>query len=189
MIGQAGRQLRKMTTAAAPFTVTGRSAFPATAPAPRTSAVACGRARPRCPASRHHGRPPVRPHPELHRTRQPARQPGHRLRGLPRHAPRGAKRAGEAEQRLNTVAAWRESGDFSEAEKAALALAEAVTRLADRPGPVPDEVFAAAAKHYDEAALAALLTHDASINVWNPLNVATAQRAGEWTAQWVSQEG
>ena len=49
--------------------------------------------------------------------------------------------------------------------------------------------FAAAAKHYDEAALAALLTHVAVINVWNRLNVATAQQAGEWTAQWVSQEG
>src|ERR1700722_14077227 len=46
-----------------------------------------------------------------------------------------------------------------------------------------------AAKHYDEAALAALLTHVAVINVWNRLNVATAQQAGEWTAQWVSQEG
>jgi AhpD family alkylhydroperoxidase len=102
---------------------------------------------------------------------------------------RGAKQAGEAEQRLNTVAAWRESSYFSEAEKAALALAEAVTRLADRPDPVPDDVFAAAAKHYDEAALAALLTHVAVINVWNRLNVATAQQAGEWTAQWVSQEG
>jgi AhpD family alkylhydroperoxidase len=99
---------------------------------------------------------------------------------------RGAKQAGESDARLNTVAAWREAGYFSEAERAALGLAEAATRLADRPGPVPDEVYAAAAKHYDEAGLAALIMHIAVINAWNRLNVATGQQAGEWTAQWVS---
>jgi AhpD family alkylhydroperoxidase len=99
---------------------------------------------------------------------------------------RGARKAGEADERLNTVAAWRESGYFSGAERAALGLAEAATRLADRPEPVPDEVFAAAAKHYDEAGLAALVMHIAVINAWNRLNVATGQQAGEWTAQWVS---
>jgi AhpD family alkylhydroperoxidase len=99
---------------------------------------------------------------------------------------RAAKKAGETDERLLTLAAWRESPYFDEAERAALALTEAGTRLADRPDPVPDEVFAEAAKHYDEQALAALVVHLAAINAWNRLNVTTGQVAGEWTAQWVS---
>ena len=69
---------------------------------------------------------------------------------------------------------------FTEAERAALALAEAVTRLADRPDPVPDEVWDEAARHYDETALAGLVLAIAIINVWNRLNVATRQPGGEW---------
>jgi alkylhydroperoxidase family enzyme len=57
-------------------------------------------------------------------------------------------------------------------------LTECVTRLADRADPVPDEVWAEAAKHYDEAALAALLLSISAINVWNRLNVSTRQVAG-----------
>jgi AhpD family alkylhydroperoxidase len=97
---------------------------------------------------------------------------------------RGAKKAGESDQRLFTVAAWRDAPYFSDAERAALALTEAVTRIADRADPVPDDIFDAAAAHFDEPALAALLVHIAMINVWNRLNVATGQIAGEWTAQW-----
>jgi AhpD family alkylhydroperoxidase len=97
---------------------------------------------------------------------------------------RGARKAGETDERLHTVAAWRESPYFSDAERAALALTEAATRLADRAEPVPDEVFAEAARHYDETALAALVVNIASINLWNRLNVTTGQQAGEWTAQW-----
>jgi AhpD family alkylhydroperoxidase len=97
---------------------------------------------------------------------------------------RGAKKAGETDERLFTVAAWREVPYFSDAERAALALTEAATRLADRPDPVPDEVWNEAAKHYDEQALAALVVQIASINAWNRLNVTTRQLAGEWTAQW-----
>ena len=70
---------------------------------------------------------------------------------------RGAKKAGETDERLFTVAAWRDAPYFTDAERAALALAEAGTRLADRADPVPDAVFDEAAKHYDEQALAALI--------------------------------
>jgi AhpD family alkylhydroperoxidase len=99
---------------------------------------------------------------------------------------RGAKKAGETDERLHTLAAWRDTSYFSDAERAALALTEAATRLADRADPVPDEVFAEAAKHYDEPALAALVVAVAAINAWNRLNVTTGQQAGEWTAQFAS---
>ena len=99
---------------------------------------------------------------------------------------RGARKAGETDERMFTVAAWRETPYFTDAERAALALAEAGTRLADRSDPVPDEVFAEAAEHYDEDALSALVAAIAVINVWNRLNVITGQVAGEWTAQWAS---
>jgi AhpD family alkylhydroperoxidase len=99
---------------------------------------------------------------------------------------RGAKKAGESDERLLTLAAWRDSPYFDDAERAALDLAEAGTRLADRANPVPDEVFARAAEHYGEPALAALVVAIAAINTWNRLNVITGQVAGEWTAQWAS---
>jgi AhpD family alkylhydroperoxidase len=83
------------------------------------------------------------------------------------------KQAGESDERIFAVAAWRDTLYFSDAERAALALAEAVTRLSDRPDPVPDEIWNEAARHYDERALAALLIAIAGINVWNRLNVAT----------------
>ena len=86
---------------------------------------------------------------------------------------------GETPERINAVAAWRDTAYYTEAERAALALTECVTRLSDRPDPVPDDVWAEAARHYDEAALGALLVSIASINVWNRLNVATKQIAGE----------
>jgi AhpD family alkylhydroperoxidase len=97
---------------------------------------------------------------------------------------RGAKKAGETDERLFTLAAWRDAPYFTDAERAALALAEAGTRLADQADPVPDAVFDAAAEHYDEPALAALVVSIAAINAWNRLNVVTGQPAGEWTAQW-----
>ena len=89
-------------------------------------------------------------------------------------------RAGEPNERLFAVAAWRDAPYFSDAERAALALTEAVTRLSDRTDPVPDAVWDEAARHYDEPALAALLLSIAAVNVWNRLNVATRQVAGEW---------
>jgi AhpD family alkylhydroperoxidase len=91
---------------------------------------------------------------------------------------RHARENGETDERLATVAAWRETPYFTDAERAALALTEAVTRLSDRSDPVPDSVFAEAAAHYDERQLATLVLAIANINVWNRLNVATAQLAG-----------
>jgi len=90
---------------------------------------------------------------------------------------RHMKQAGETDERLFTVAAWRDAPYFTDAERAALALTEAVTRLSDRPDPVPDEIWDEAARHYDEPALAALLIAIAAINVWNRFNVATRQVA------------
>jgi AhpD family alkylhydroperoxidase len=90
------------------------------------------------------------------------------------------QQAGETDERLFAVAAWRDAPYFSDAERAALALAEAVTRLSDRPDAVPDEIWNEAARHYDERALAGLLLAIATINVWNRLNVSTRQVAGEW---------
>ncbi len=91
---------------------------------------------------------------------------------------RELKQAGEADERIFTVAAWRDAPYFTDAERAALALAEAVTRLSDRTDPVPDDVWADATRHYDEPALAALLISIASVNVWNRLNASTRQVAG-----------
>src|SRR5262249_32428229 len=93
---------------------------------------------------------------------------------------RELKKAGQSDERIFAVAAWRDTPWFNEAERAALALTEAVTRLADRPDPVPDEIWDEAAKHYDQPALAALLVQIAEINVWNRLNVAVRQVAGRW---------
>ena len=95
---------------------------------------------------------------------------------------RTAKKHGETDDRLAVVAGWREAPFFSDAERAALALAEAVTRLCDRADPVPDDVWDQASRQYDEEALAALVLAIANINLWNRLNVATRQVAGayEW---------
>ena len=93
---------------------------------------------------------------------------------------RQMKAAGEQDERLFAVAAWREAPYFTDPERAALALAEAVTRISDQPDPVPDPIWAEAARHYDERALSALLLAIGVINVWNRLNVATRQVAGVW---------
>ncbi|ETT26399.1 hypothetical protein RAJCM14343_4416 [Rhodococcus aetherivorans] len=95
--------------------------------------------------------------------------------------PRLAKKDGETDKRLFAVAAWREAPYFTDAERAALALTEAVTRLADRPDPVPDDVWDEADRHYDEPQLAALILQISLINVWNRLNATVKQVAG---AQW-----
>ena len=93
---------------------------------------------------------------------------------------RHAKASGETDERLFSVAAWREAPYFTDAERAALALTEAVTRLGDRADPVPDEIWDEAARHYDERGLAALILMIATTNVFNRLNVATRQVAGVW---------
>ncbi|MBV9952564.1 MAG: carboxymuconolactone decarboxylase family protein [Acidimicrobiia bacterium] len=94
---------------------------------------------------------------------------------------RDLRKAGESDERMFAVAAWREAPYFTDAERAALALCEAVTRLADRPDPVPDEIWDEAARHYDEDQLGALVLTIAQINVWNRLNAATRQVAGSYT--------
>jgi AhpD family alkylhydroperoxidase len=93
---------------------------------------------------------------------------------------RELRKAGESEERIATVAAWRDAPWFEDAERAALALTEAVTRVADRPESVTDDIWADAAKHYDETQLGGLLVEIAAINVWNRLNVATHAVAGAW---------
>ena len=91
---------------------------------------------------------------------------------------RDLRKAGETDERIDTVAGWRDTPWFTDAERAALALAEALTRLADRPEAVPDEVYAAAAEHYDEQQLAGLILSIGVVNLWNRLNLATRQVAG-----------
>lgn len=93
---------------------------------------------------------------------------------------KAARRAGVGEERLAAVAAWRDAPYFTAAERAALALAEAATRLADRPDPVGDEVWDAAATYFDEKQLAAIVLTVGVTNLFNRLNVTTRQPAGAW---------
>jgi AhpD family alkylhydroperoxidase len=90
--------------------------------------------------------------------------------------------AGESQTRLNLVAAWREATVFTEAERAALELAEESTRIADAAGGVPDEVWANAAKHYNEDELVALVAVISMINAFNRMNVMIQQPAGDYQA-------
>jgi AhpD family alkylhydroperoxidase len=90
----------------------------------------------------------------------------------------GAKKAGETDERLFAVAAWRETDLFTDAERAALALAESMTRMADRADPVPDEVWDEAAQHFDEKQMAGLVLWVSTTNLFNRLNASTKQVAG-----------
>ena len=91
-----------------------------------------------------------------------------------------ATAAGESAVRLHLVAAWREATVFTEAERAALELAEQGTRIADAAGGVTDEAWANAAKHYDDEQLAALVSVIAVINTFNRVNVMVKQPAGDY---------
>ena len=91
-----------------------------------------------------------------------------------------ARKSGVSDERLATVVAWREAPYFSDAERAALALAEAATRLADRPDAVSDEIWDAAATHFDEKQLAAIVLMIGVTNLFNRLNATTRQIAGAW---------
>jgi AhpD family alkylhydroperoxidase len=95
---------------------------------------------------------------------------------------RDARKAGETDNRLFTIAGWRDSPYFTEAERAALALTEAATRLSDQNDPVPDAIWNEAAEFYDEKELGSLVLEIAMINLWNRLNVTTRQPAtdGAW---------
>lgn len=89
-----------------------------------------------------------------------------------------AKKNGESDERLFAVAAWRETELFTDAERAALALAESMTRLADRADAVPDAVWDAAAQHFDEKQLAGIVLWVATTNLFNRINATTKQVAG-----------
>ncbi|MEU4128401.1 carboxymuconolactone decarboxylase family protein [Streptomyces wuyuanensis] len=91
---------------------------------------------------------------------------------------RSARKAGLTEEQLSAVAAWREAPYFSDAERAALSLTEAATRLSDRSDPVPDHVWDEAADHYDEQQLAAIILMIGTTNLFNRLNATTRQVAG-----------
>ena len=90
------------------------------------------------------------------------------------------KKDAESDERIFAVTAWRDAPYFTDAERAALALAEAITRLSDREDPVPDEIWNEATRHFDERELTALILSIATTNVFNRLNVSTRQVAGEW---------
>ncbi|MFD0312150.1 carboxymuconolactone decarboxylase family protein [Streptomyces sp. NPDC127119] len=93
-----------------------------------------------------------------------------------------AAAAGESAVRLSLVAVWREATVFTEAERAALELAEQGTRVADAADGVSDEVWARAAKHYDEEQLTALVILVSFMNTVNRLNIITRQPAGDYKA-------
>jgi AhpD family alkylhydroperoxidase len=98
---------------------------------------------------------------------------------------RSLKKLGESDARIFALPVWRETPYYTAAERAALALAEAATRLSDRGDPVPDEIWKGAAAHFSEPALAGLVTAIAVANLWNRLNVTTRQLTGEWVDQYV----
>jgi AhpD family alkylhydroperoxidase len=97
---------------------------------------------------------------------------------------RALRKLGEKDEKIVSVAAWREAPYFSDAERAALALAEAETRIADRDDRVPDEIWREAARHFGEKELAALVLSIGVINLYNRLNATTRQPSGEWTARY-----
>jgi alkylhydroperoxidase family enzyme len=85
-----------------------------------------------------------------------------------------------ADERLPQVAMWREASCFDQAERAALALAEAATHLGDLENPVPDKVWDQAAEHYDEKALGVLVIQIGLVNLWNRINIVTRQEPTPW---------
>ena len=91
---------------------------------------------------------------------------------------RHAKKAGESDERLFAVGAWREAPYFTDAERAALALTEAATRMADRPESVTDAVWDEAADHFDEKGLSAIILMIALTNFFNRINVTVREPAG-----------
>ena len=93
---------------------------------------------------------------------------------------RNLRKLGESDERIGLVVAWRETPYYDDAERAALALAEAATRLADRADAVPDEIWDAAADHFDEQQLASILLITATTNLFNRLNAPIRQIAGTW---------
>jgi AhpD family alkylhydroperoxidase len=98
---------------------------------------------------------------------------------------RALRKLGEKDVRVFAVSAWREAPYYSDAERAALALTEAASRLSDRADPVPDEVWNEAARHYSESQLSALVMSIGMINLWNRLSAATRQISGDFVEQYI----
>ncbi len=98
---------------------------------------------------------------------------------------RALRKLGEKDERIFAVSAWREAPYYSDAERVALVLTEAASRLSDRADPVPDEVWKEAARHYDETGLSTLVMSIGLINLWNRLNAATRQVGGAYLEQYV----
>ena len=96
------------------------------------------------------------------------------------------RKLGESDARIFSIATFREASYYTDAERAALALSEAATRLSDRADAVPDEVWREAARHYSEAALSALVMKIALANLWNRLNVTTRQVTGDFIEQYLT---
>ncbi|HEX4340653.1 MAG TPA: carboxymuconolactone decarboxylase family protein [Polyangiaceae bacterium] len=95
------------------------------------------------------------------------------------------KKLGEKDMRIFAIAAWREAPYYTEAERAALALAEATTRLSDRADAVSDDVWKEAARHFNEDELGGLVMSIALANLWNRLNAATRQVGGDWVEKYI----
>lgn len=91
---------------------------------------------------------------------------------------RDGKKAGETDERLALVAAWREAPYFTDAERAALALTEEVTRLADRAEAVSDELWEEVSKHYNEEQRAGLILWIATTNLFNRINTTIKEPPG-----------
>jgi AhpD family alkylhydroperoxidase len=98
---------------------------------------------------------------------------------------RALKKLGESDARIWSVAAWREAPYYTDAERAALALAEAETRLSDRPEAVTDAIWEEASRHFKEPELGALVMAIAVANLWNRLNATTRQQSGEWIEKYI----
>ena len=90
------------------------------------------------------------------------------------------RKAGETDERMALIAAWRESDLYTDAERAALNLTEHATRLADKSDPVPDAVWDEAATHYDEKQLAGIVLTIGMTNMFNRINATTRQIPGNW---------
>jgi AhpD family alkylhydroperoxidase len=101
---------------------------------------------------------------------------------------RELKAAGEPDERIFMVGAWREAPYFSDAERAALALTDAATRLADRSDAISDEVWDEAARHYTESQLAGLVLAIATINAFNRINATTRQITGAWVDRYIVRQ-
>ena len=93
---------------------------------------------------------------------------------------RELKKAEQSDERLFAVAAWRDTPYFSDAERAALALTEVLTRIGEGADPVPDAIWNEVVRNYDETEISALIVQIGLINVFNRINIATRQVVGDW---------